>query len=195
MRRKQYIFGYGSLVSPEDVFRTLGRRVELIYPVQLRGWVRDWGVVVDITKTHRTFDLNEDCPTHIAALNIRRPEPGERPTDPNGVLFEVTDDDLAKIDIRERCYERMDVTGDIADGPEDAIIYAYSGLEAHLLIRGEDLEVVIPKPYQDIVVRGFTALGPSIYEAYMDSTLISDLVVRDLGMITEPDRADPEHRD
>jgi hypothetical protein len=195
MRRKQYIFGYGSLVSPDDVYRTLGRRVELIYPVELRGWIRDWGVVVDVSKTHRRFKLDAGCPTHIAALNIRRPGRGERPTNPNGVLFAVDEADLAKLDIRESCYERTDVTEDIVDPPADGVIYAYTGLDTYLLAQCEGLEVVIPKPYQDIVVRGFTALGAEVHDAYARSTLISELDVRDFEVITAPDRAGQEHQD
>ncbi len=190
MRRKQYIFGYGSLVSPEDVYRTLGRRVRLIYPVELRGWIRDWGVVVDITKTHRRFKLDARCPTHIAALNIRRPEAGERPTNPNGVLFEVAKDDLVKLDRRESCYERVEVTEDIVDPPANSVIYAYTGLDTYLLAKCKGLEIAIPKPYQDIVVKGFTAMGPDIYETYRRSTLVSSLGVRDLQVLTEPDLTD-----
>jgi hypothetical protein len=179
VRRKQYIFGYGSLVSPKDVFRTLGRRVELIYPVELHGWIRDWGIAVDITKTHRKFKLYKGCPGYVAALNIRRPESGEHPTNPNGVLFEVTDEDLAKLDKREYCYERVDVTADIIDPPANAIVYAYSGLDTYLLARKKGLEVVIVKLYQDIVTEGFTALGPSVYKKYVTTTSASDLAVDD----------------
>lgn len=68
--------------------------------------------------------------------------------------------------------------------------YAYSGLEAHLLIRDKDLEVVIPKPYQDIVVRGFTALGPSVYEAYGLHTYFGSTARP--GMITGFWIGDPE---
>jgi hypothetical protein len=180
VRRKQYIFGYGSLVSPKDVFRTLGRRVQLIYPVELHGWVRDWGVVINVTKTHRGFKLYEGCPGYVAALNIRRPEPGERPTNPNGVLFEVTDKDLAKLDKRENCYDRVDVTADIVDAPANAVVYAYSGLDTYLLARKKGLKVVIPKLYQDIVVDGFSALGPEGKQRYMTTTLKSKLAIDDL---------------
>lgn len=176
---KKYIFGYGSLVCPDDVFRTLGRRVELVYPVRLNGWIRDWSVVIDNTVArHRRVELEDGQATsvYIAVLNIRRPNLGEQPTHPNGVLFEVTDEDLVKMDERESHYRRLDVTADVVNG-STGIIYTYSGLEKFLYTPQLKGQVVIPGPYHDLVAQGFTALGPEMHGTYGQSTLVSDLPI------------------
>ncbi|HVX57929.1 MAG TPA: gamma-glutamylcyclotransferase family protein [Candidatus Saccharimonadales bacterium] len=189
-RLKQYVFGYGSLVCPDDVARTLGRRVKMIYPVSLTGWIRDWSVVINNTDAeHRAVRVSEgSLPSYIVVLNVRRPLSSEVPTDPNGVLFEVTDEDLRKLDEREHHYRRLDVTADVVNAPTDGSIYMYTGLDEHLITRyvrrvhrprraaATDI-VVIPGPYFELVAQGFAALGPDMHQAYLDSTRPSSLKV------------------
>lgn len=178
MSQKQYVFGYGSLVSPDDVFRTLGRRVELIYPVQLNGWIRDWSVVINSTLSPRGtgMEINGAASSYIAVLNVRRPAVHERPTHPNGVLFAVTDEDLRKLDARETHYERLDVTADVVN-ESTGIVYTYSGLPDCLHLKPTDGQVVIPGLYQELVAGGFAALGPDMHETYLQTTHRSDLPV------------------
>ena len=178
----KYVFGYGSLVSTKDVARTLGREPVLIHPVELKGWVRDWGVVIDNTiAAHRCVRLPDGsvAPGYIAVLNVRRPLPGERPTHPNGVLFEVTDDELKKLDDREKCYERLDVTAYVVNAPTGTV-YVYSGLDKHLIANHDGPDgsaVVIPGAYAELVKRGFAELSPDMHQAYLKSTLSSRLSV------------------
>jgi hypothetical protein len=179
MPGKQYIFGYGSLVSVEDVARTLGRAPSLIHPVTLKGWVREWGVVIDNTKAeHRCVRLADGriAPGYIAVLNVRLPAAGERPTDPNGVLFEVTEADLRKIDERETHYERLDVTDSVVNKPTGTI-YAYTGHDRFLLAAKAWSDIVIPGAYHDLVERGFASLGPKMSREYLSSTLPSSLPI------------------
>lgn len=174
-----YVFGYGSLVSAEDVARTLGRMPEFIHPVRLKGWVREWGVVIDNTEAeHRCVRLADGsvAPGRIAVLNVRRPAPGERPTHPNGVLFRVTPSDLKKMDGRETHYERLDVSSSVVNKPT-GIIYTYTGLGGSLIGRASRSGVVIPGAYHDLVRRGFDALGPKMLDEYLNSTLRSDLEI------------------
>ena len=177
MGRKKYVFGYGSLVNVDDVYRTLGRRVEFIYPVELSGWIRDWSVVIDATASHRSRGLARDskAPGHIVVLNVRQPGVDELSTNPNGVLFEVDDIDLQKIDCRETHYRRHDVTSDIADAP--GIVYTYTGLEQFLDSQNPGLVPVIPGPYLEIVTNGFQTLAPDAYTRYISSTQPSKLPI------------------
>lgn len=178
MHDKKYIFGYGSLVSIADVARTLGHPVELIYPFTLNGWIRDWSVVVDNATSHRRLKLvaSGEAPEYIAALNVRRPAAGERATNPNGVLFEVTDADLEMLDKRECNYARQDVTNDVV-GWSTGTVFAYTGLERCLSAQNVDLVVIIPSSYFDLVIQGFASLGPDMHETYISSTLVSSLPV------------------
>ena len=179
MPSKQYIFGYGSLVSADDVARTLGRIPSLIHPVKLKGWVREWGVVIDNTKAaHRCVRLADGriAPGYIAVLNVRRPAAGERPTDPNGVLFEVTEADLRKIDERETHYKRLVVTDSVVNKPTGTI-YTYTGHDRFLLTGMDRPDIVIPGAYHDLVEQGFASLGQKMRVEYLSSTLPSGLPV------------------
>jgi cation transport regulator ChaC len=119
-----FVFGYGSLVSPESVESTLGRRLDLD-DAELRGWQRAWNVGSD-KESHpeRTFRL-ADGTEYEGLTVVLGLEPGDRCT---GSVFAVTDEDLALLDVRERNYDRTDVTDQVAwaSRPENCTIYAYT---------------------------------------------------------------------
>lgn len=186
MADKRYIFGYGSLVNAKDAARTLGRVPEPIYPATLKGWVREWGVVIDNTEAfNRCIRLTDGrpAPGHIAVLNVRRAAAGEKPTHPNGVLFEVTEADLKMIDERETHYARVDVTQYVVNKPTGRI-YVYTGNEA-FLIGGMDVRrkgrIVIPGDYHEVVRQGFASLGQAMLDEYLSSTLPSGLTIHRVG--------------
>lgn len=169
---KKYIFGYGSLMSPNEIRYTLGRPVEVIYPVRLRGWLRDWSVVC-VNNSPRQYSLVETGlkPEYVAALNIRLPLAGEVASHPNGVLFEVNDSDIAKMDQREKHYRRLEVN-DYIDNPPDGIIYAYSGLDQHLYFnKPSDRQVILPSNYLQVVEASAKVLGADFEADYHSSTL------------------------
>lgn len=177
---KSYIFGYGSLVSPADVARTLGRRPEFIYPVTLDGWIREWGIVIENAGArHRSVRLADGtvAPGCIAVLNVRRPATGEEPTHPNGVLFEVNEAELRLMDARETHYDRHDVTVDIAGGPIQGTVYTYVGRERFFLAHNAGVPVVIPGDYSELVTQAFLGLGGTMHENYLNSTMPSELAL------------------
>lgn len=176
---KQYVFGYGSLASPEDAARTLGRLPSFIYPVSLHGWIRDWSVVIqNDTAAHRSVTLPDGmvAPGSIVVLNVRRPALNERATNPNGVLIEVTEADLRKLDARETHYDRHDVTADIVGGPA-GIIYTYVGKDHFLLAQNTFAQAVIPADYSELVAQAFLGLGEAMHDTYVSSTVRSKLAL------------------
>jgi hypothetical protein len=177
MSQKKYIFGYGSLASAQDIFTTLGREVTLICPVELVGWVRDWDIVLKNKANRRQFRVvpTNEIPDHVAALNIRRPRTNELPTNPNGVLFEVTDDDLLAMDMRESHYDRVEVTEDIV-GDFEGQVYAYVGRSQHTGLLADG--TIIPESYYQLVAETFLSLGPGMQEKFFSSTLTSPLPIR-----------------
>lgn len=181
MPGKTYIFGYGSLVNPEDAAQTLGHTVKLIYPVKLRGWIRDWSVVVDNTATLRKFTLTDTdgIPNYVIALNVRKREGNELPSDPNGVLIEVTEQDLEMLDGRESHYERVDVTKDISTAV-DGKVYTYTGLKSYMYAQNYAAasEVILPESYMSLVETSFASLGPEMLKQYRTSTLVTTLPIR-----------------
>ena len=100
------IFGYGSLLSMPSVERTLGHPYGGPFVVcGLEGWRRCW----DVAMPNRTFftRIGDESvfPREILYLNIRR-APEETMT---GVVFVVSDDELAAYDRRESVYDRVAV--------------------------------------------------------------------------------------
>lgn len=119
-----FVFGYGSLVSAKSVASTLGRHLDL-EEAELRGWQRAWNVGSD-KESHpeRTFRL-ADGSEYEGLTVVLGIEPGDRCA---GSVFAVTEEDLALLDVRERNYDRIDVTDQVtwASRPESCTIYAYT---------------------------------------------------------------------
>ncbi len=174
---KQYVFGYGSLVDPAEIALTLGHATNIVYPVYLNGYTRDWSVVVDNLAMPRRFKVTSTGlePKLVVALNVYK---SNKPTNPNGIIFEVTDNDLKQMDIRESHYERIDVTADITGAP-DGIVYTYSGLTHHILSADETAitDIILPGSYMDVVEKGFAALGEDMLAEYRASTVVSAVPV------------------
>ncbi len=113
------MFGYGSLPAERDGV-----------PCRLRDHRREWGVAMDNRHTIPGYKVYVDPETgerpavEVAYLSIAH-DPG---ASVEGIVFEVTDDELAALDERERNYLRCDVT-DLVDGV-DGRIWAYVGSAA-----------------------------------------------------------------
>jgi hypothetical protein len=98
MSSRLAVFAYGSLASLASAERTLGRPVESTGPARLAGWSRGWSQARDNLGSEKTFARTE-----------RRAGPG-----PNGVLLEVTEEELDRLAVRELRYDPVDVTAEIA---------------------------------------------------------------------------------
>jgi hypothetical protein len=168
---KQYVFGYGSLVSPRQVAVTLGRQVDLIYPVELRDWVRDWSIVLENSSSPRCYELADGTvPENVACLTIRRPLKNEKATNPNGVLIEVTEEDILRLDDRERHYDRVDVTGQI-NGEHEGRVFTYVSRPQYSRMLSDFDDVILPGSYSEVVEQAFQDLGDDMYKNYVQSTL------------------------
>src|ERR1700754_1490298 len=102
-----WVFGYGSLVSPESFGRTLRRSLQMgvdVHPAELSGYGRRWNYGV-LHVTART-DGPHPSPRTIVALGIVESS-GESV---NGVIGWVEEGELVELDLRERHYDRVDVT-------------------------------------------------------------------------------------
>ena len=105
------VFAYGSLASLASAERTLGRPVEPGGQARLAGWRRRWSLARDNLLSEKTFARADDgtVPPHCLGLNIeRRAGPG-----PNGLLLEITEDELDRLAVREIRYDRIEVTTEI----------------------------------------------------------------------------------
>jgi gamma-glutamylcyclotransferase (GGCT)/AIG2-like uncharacterized protein YtfP len=98
---RQFVFGYGSLPAERGGV-----------PCRLRDHRIHWGVAMDNRdvipgyKIYLDPETGERPPVHVAYVSIT-PERGHHV---DGHVFEVTDEQLAALDRRERNYDRRDVT-------------------------------------------------------------------------------------
>lgn len=180
------VFGYASLVSRASAGETLGRDVQACPPARLHGWRRRWSLLRDNHRAEKTFARADDrtLPDFVLGLNV---EPGGEPGDaPNGVLIELTDGELERLDIREIRYDRVDVT-DAIDTPGterfDRIVTFSAKPENHAPDPPDG--AVILRPYAETVERAFAELGPEHRRLYLETTqpppveVIDAVLVRD----------------
>src|SRR4051794_33932391 len=99
------LFGYGSLVLHESASMTLGRPAGELRPVRLHDWRRRFSQRRDNLTCEKTFECGGGRrPEWILGLNV---EGGEDPAGlVNGVVIELTEAELDRLDIREIRYHR-----------------------------------------------------------------------------------------
>ena len=108
-------------------------------------------------KVYLDPETGEQPPLHVAFLGIR-PDPDEHVS---GVTVEVTGDELAVLDARERNYDRHDVT-ELVDADIDGRVWTYVGSAAgrqRLATGRAHGTAVVSEGYLEGVRRGMAALG------------------------------------
>lgn len=176
----EHVFGYGSL-TPGD-----GAGVLCVLHDHRRAWdvAMNNGVTVPGYKYYLDAETGERPVVFVAFLSIR-PEPGATV---NGVAFPVDPDDLESLDLRERNYDRRDVTAHI-EGDVDGRVWAYVGSAAgrRRYERGRAQgRTVVSREYLDGIRADFDARGPGTLDEF-DATTdplevpVRRLVRRDVG--------------
>jgi cation transport regulator ChaC len=177
-----WVFGYGSLVSPESLATTIGRLVgpSDIAVVDLVGYGRRWNYGAEHVRgawTHGGVDVTDGI---VVALGLV--VAAEEST--NGVAFRATDDEIARLDRREADYDRTDVTelirGQIPGG-DTVVTYVprRSAIDRYERARDEG-RAAIRQPYWDLVRDAFDALGPDHARKYA-TTPAPDVPVVDMS--------------
>lgn len=162
------LFGYGSLALLESAELTLGRPIPELRRARLHGWKRRFSQARDNLTCEKTFECDGGLrPEWILGLNVER---GEDPVGPvNGVLIELGEAELDRLDIREIRYDRVEVT-DLVEGdrlPERVV--TYSARDFHYAPEPPE-DAVILSTYAAAVERGFAALGEGELEHFRAST-------------------------
>jgi len=182
------VFGYASLVSPESASETLSRPIADGTPARLDGWRRRWSAARDNLASEKTFARREDesLPSRILGLNV---EPSATADEaPNGLLLEVSEPELRRLDMREMRYDRVEVTGAIRV-PNGATagfdrVFTYRVKPAHFAPVCPPGAVVIGA-YTARVEAAFAALGDEQLRLYRATTgpppveVIDAVLVRD----------------
>ena len=178
-----WVFGYGSLVDPDSLGRTLGRQVTPgldFLGAELAGWGRRWnygvGHVVGSWRRQDGVVLDDGV---IVALGVV----ASVDETTNGIVALVSEVEIAALDQRERDYDRVDVTeavtviGEI--GP-DARVVTYvprpSAIERYEQARDRG-RAGIRSTYWGLVDAAFAVWGPDELARYRSSTPPPDVPV------------------
>jgi hypothetical protein len=167
---KTYIFGYGSLMEKESRTRSASDTKEA-YPVKVRGLMRGWFARTPVSGLTTTF---LGCtPSKDEKDNV------------NGVVFEVTKQDIEDYDKREIGYSHLLLkVSDIKDycnvlQPDDKVyVYVNSGfnnpgfLEENL--PSQDCPIV--QSYVDICVHGCIELQEKYADQLKDVDFAHDFI-------------------
>ena len=167
-RARLGLFGYGSLVLHESASMTLGRPAGELRPARLHDWRRRFSQRRDNLTCEKTFECEGGRrPEWILGLNVEESEDDAGPV--NGVVIELTEEELDRLDIREIRYDRVEVSASVEGEDLPETIVTYRAKEFHFApLPPED--AVILATYAAAVERGFEALGPGELEHYLAST-------------------------
>jgi cation transport regulator ChaC len=178
------VFAYGSLASLASAERTLGRPVPHAGLARLAGWRRRWSLARDNLRTEKTFARADDgsVPPHCLGLNIER---GAGPG-PNGVLIEITEEELDRLAVREMRYDGIDVTAEIAAGDQAGFdrVFTFTAKPRNHAETPPPGAVILAT-YVRAVEAAFESLGPDQLELFRETThprpveVVEGVLVRD----------------
>lgn len=151
------IFGYGSLICPASISRTLGRDVSPceLAVTRLHGYRRTWDLVDVVVDA-------DNQPQRLVFLNLQ-PDPSASTI---GVCFPVTPQELTRFDQRERNYDRVDVTDQIEPNVARSVL-TYVGRPEHL-VQGDD--ALVATSYEATLEEGLRYWGPQFEHEFLRST-------------------------
>lgn len=172
---REFIFGYGSLAAAME--GSVGR---------LPGYRRVLGVAMDNRvdlpgyKFYRRRDGSR--PAVYVAFADLVPDASGPPV--NGTCAGVDAAGLAALDVRERNYDRVEVTAALEAPPGRTWAYLGSAAGrarlAHAVSTGS---AVAARSYLALVEAGFRALGPPELAAFQASTSFGELPIEDLERV------------
>jgi cation transport regulator ChaC len=188
-----WIFGYGSLVDPDDVERYVGfRPVEGMEwaPAVLNGYERAWNVGMhnihdrDDDKFYTTVE-GERYKGIVLTLGLE----SNRDMSTNGLVFRIEPRNLAKLDSRERRYDRVDVTTSITTSAHlnpGSSVHTYIPNRDALATGADGMQAgtgAVSRSYHDKVAHAFAQLGEEESARYVESTRESAVPLVDLQII------------
>jgi hypothetical protein len=175
------VIGYGTLISQRSLEQTLRHKYAgQAYPVHVTGFVRSWSL-------RRPFNApGQGTPAQaktgvayrsggpeipfsgIVELNVHPQKDGRL----NGVLYLLNEEDLRKVDERERAYKRRDVTGQVEEFAfAGGRVSIYEGLPVDPATAAADpKEFVLFKENLDSVLRACDSVGHAFRAEFEKST-------------------------
>jgi hypothetical protein len=183
-----WLFGYGSLVSPASVERTLGRPLAGFAKATLHGFRRGWNATMANIHDDPTDKYFVDSDGHrfsgtASALGIYRSEPDQV----NGAVFAVDASDLPGFDSRERRYDRIEITGSVdVEAAVTGSIITYLPMGSAVRLGAQSREAgtdFVSAGYVRLVEEAFVALGGEEIDRYRASTDQIEASVIEMTMV------------
>ncbi|MEX2025154.1 MAG: gamma-glutamylcyclotransferase family protein [Thermoleophilaceae bacterium] len=182
-----YVFAYGSLAGE---IATAGDGRDGPRVATLAGRRRVWGVAADNAEAipgYKQYLLRSDgsAPQVFVAFLDLADDPG---CAVNGMLAPVDGERLAELDLRERNYDRVDVTAAI-DKPPPGRVWTYVGSAAgrgRLAAGVRAQRAVVCRDYVESAHAAFLRLGGNEYERFLASSRLDGLPVLDLERVDLP---------
>lgn len=179
-----WLFGYGSLVSPVSLAETIGRDPG---PGDMRiahveGFGRRWNYGSKVLRGDWVHDGAEITGGLVVSLGIA----AAADESCNGVIFHVDADELARLDWRERDYERVDITDQTTFGgapigaPIEVYVPRQSAVERYEAARDAG-RAAIRQSYWHLVRDAFALLGAD-HVAQYDLTPPPDVPVAEIAL-------------
>jgi hypothetical protein len=160
--------------------------VESVTPARLRGHARSWTLGRDNLRSEKTFARPDgSLPRFCLGLNLEL-DPGAPP--PNGLLIEVTEAELRRLDLREMRYDRTEVTDlviveeAIGGAFETVFTYRARGEHHHPSPPGD---AILIGNYVRTVESGFAALGAGQLDLYQRTTRPATVEIADATLISD----------
>ncbi len=163
----QFIFGYGSLINSASRNSTVGKIVPAI-PVRVSaafGYLRAW---------------DDRSSSGFTSLGLRKPNPGESASTINGVLYPVEGGDMAKYDIRERGYRRVEAPREDIEAISWQLLPATGRIWVYIPVRGDgepgiglpaaSAQFPLLESYIDVVVEGALEYGEPFARELLETT-------------------------
>jgi len=167
------VFGYGSLVSRASITETLGHDAPAPIPARLSGWRRRWSVYRVNMAHEKVFERVDGEPfEHVVGLNVERAPDAPESEWPNGVLIELTEAGLTRLDTRELRYDRVEVDPSHAITDESHgfdRVYVFTAKDGHFAEETPPGSIIIAS-YVQACEAAFNELGPRAWEEFLATT-------------------------
>ena len=178
-----YIFGYGSLVEPNEIKQYLTVKTDIYY-ARAKGFQRVFNVSVDNMQQLKGYkyyvDKNGIRPNiYVTFLNIIK----NKDINLLGSVFYVDDNMFKAVDRRERNYNRI-IMNEFLDREFDGTVWAYVGKEKAVSLYEDGKfsnKSVISKRYYDLVFNAFDAIGEM--QHFLDTTKTIEVDIMKLTRI------------
>ena len=189
MSEHTWVFGYGSLVSRTSIALTIGRDIDHddgFAAARLHGFGRRWnyGSRRRRGSWHGPHGAVQSgvvvCLGIVAAATEQC----------NGAVVRVDDEELARLDVRESDYDRVDVTEVVSvDDPMVAgrvVTYVPrpSAIDRYLTAHASG-RAAVERRYHRLVEAAFGELGQLHLDEYRSSTPAPDVPVLDVRLVAD----------